>query len=129
MLVVVNLALLAIVLIPAHVVAAVALDAALGRGEGDLAARLSYQLRDRWWVPLIYVFCAPFVMLLLRWLVRSGRAVRLRLIALIAAPLAYGLLFLFFFAASAPTPAALVRAVLPGVVAVIAYAALMRLPA
>ena len=127
-LIVTNLALLGVVLIPAYVVAAVMLDVVLGRGEGDLPARLARQLRDRWWVPLIYVFCAPFVMVLLRWLDRGGHAAKLRLVALAVAPLAYAMLFLFFFAAGAPSLGALVRAVLPGVVAVMAYAAVMRLP-
>lgn len=127
-LVLTNLALVAIVLLPAYLAAAAAIDLLLARGDATLVERLAYHARDRWWVPLIWLLCAPFVMALLRWLSRSRPALPLRRVALLSAPLAYAALFLFFFAASAPTSGALARAVLPGVVAVLAYAAVMRLP-
>lgn len=128
MLVLANLALVAVVLLPAYLVAAAVLDLLYAGGDGSLADRLVHHARDRWWVPLIWLLCAPFVMALLRWLARSRPELPLRRIAIVSAPLAYAALFLFFFAASAPTSGALARALVPGVVAVLAYAAAMRLP-
>ena len=127
-LVLLNLALAVVVLVPAYAIAAPLLDLVLGVGSGSLPERVVHHVRDRWWVPLIYLLCAPFVMVLLRWLARSRPAVPLRRVALLVAPLAYAALFLFFFAASAPTSAALVRALLPGTLAVLVYASVLRLP-
>lgn len=123
-----NLALAVVVLVPTYAIVAPVLDLALGVGTGSLPERIVHHVRDRWWVPLIYLLCAPFVMLLLRWLARARPAVSLRRVALLAAPLAYAALFLFFFAASAPTSVALVRALLPGMLAVLVYASVLRLP-
>ena len=129
MLVLANLALVVVIMLPVYILAATALDLVLDVGEGSLPGRLAHHARDRWWVPMIYLLCAPFVMALLRWLARARPDLPLRRVALVAAPVAYAALFLFFFAASAPTAGALAHALVPGIIAVLAYAAAMRLPA
>ena len=128
MLVVTNLALVVLVLLPVYVLAAAVIDLVLGVGSGSIVERVAHHARDRWWVPLLYLLCAPFVMFLLRSIVRSRPDARLRLIALVSASVAYAALFLFFFAGGAPDRGALARALAPGVIAVLVYAAVMRLP-
>ena len=127
-LVLVNLALVVIVLLPVYVLAAALLDLVLGAEGGSIVERVTHHARDRWWVPLLYLLCAPFVMFLLRSIARARPDAHLRSLALASATLAYAGLFVFFFAGAAPDHGALARALVPGIIAVIVYAAVMRLP-
>ena len=129
-----NLALVVLVLLPAYVVIAAALETLLGSsGPGGTGARgfidsARLHAQDRWWVPLLYLFVAPFVSALLVWTAQRWPRSPLRIIALVAAPAGYLALVLFLFARSASSAAPLVRAVLPGVLAAAVYAAVIGLP-
>lgn len=128
-----NLAMVVVVLLPAYLIIAALLEVVLGStGPGGTGARtfvesVRHHATDRWWVPLLYLFAAPFVSALLVWLSRRRAVVPLRTIALIAAPAGFLALFIFLFGQSAP-PLPVARAALPGVLATLAYAAVIRLP-
>ncbi|HUF26521.1 MAG TPA: hypothetical protein VMM18_06005 [Gemmatimonadaceae bacterium] len=127
--VLINLALVVLVLLPAYLLAAALLEVALGRSPvADIVAVVEYHARDRWWVPLFYLFAAPFVSWLLIIVARSHTEVPLRRVAMVAAPLGFLAIFWFLVGARAPGTGALVRAAAPGVLATLAYASVMRLP-
>lgn len=124
-----NLSLVALVLVPAYVVFAAVLDLALGASTGaSLGDRLVYYAKDRWWVPLLYLFVAPFISAGLLWLARDRPDAPLRAIAMVVAPLSFLLLFAFLFGSSAPSLPALLRPAIPALLATVLYAALMRIP-
>lgn len=128
-----NLALVVLVLLPAYVLVAALLDVVLGStgpggtGSQSFVESVRYHARDRWWVPLLYLFAAPFVSALLVWLAHRRTAASLRLVALVVAPAGFLALFVFLFGQSA-SAGPLLRAALPGVLATLAYAGVIRLP-
>lgn len=133
MVIVTNLALVVLVLLPGYVVIAALLEVLFGStapggtGAQGYIESLRHHAKDRWWVPLLYLFVAPFVSALLVWHSRRRTMLPLRLVALISAPAGFLALFLFLFGQSA-APGVVARAALPGVLATLAYAAVMRLP-
>ena len=133
MLIATNLVFVVLVLLPAYLIIAALLEVVLGStGPGGTGAQsfvdsVRHHATDRWWVPLLYLFVAPFASALFVWLSHRRTAVPLRLVALVVAPGGFLALFVFLFGQSAAV-GPLVRAALPGVLATLVYAAVIRLP-
>ena len=128
-----NLGLVVLVLLPVYVVIAALLEVVLGStapggtGAQSFVDSVRHHAKDRWWVPLLYLFVAPFVSALLVWLAHRRTTSSLRVVALVAAPVGFLALFLFLFGRSASL-GTVARAAIPGVLATFAYAAVIRLP-
>lgn len=133
MLIATNLVLVVLVLLPAYLVIAALLEVVLGStGPGGTGAQsfvdsVRHHAKDRWWVPLLYLFVAPFASALLVWLSHRRTAVPLRIVAVVVAPAGFLALFVFLFGQSAAV-GPLVRAAMPGVLATLVYASVIRLP-